>query len=89
MNLQEQISRIQEIMMIESLTGDTENIIDKVVNQPAILVGDTEEKTQVKGVNLRDNGTIDINFKNGFTINLSQKDFSEVTLKIPLRFKTK
>ncbi len=89
MNLQEQISRIQSMMMIESSTGDTENISDEVVGQPAIIVGDTEEKTHVKGVNLKDNGTIDVKFKNGYTINLSQKNFNEISIKIPLRFKTK
>lgn len=89
MNLQEQISRMKSMMMIESFTGDTENISDEVVGQPAIIVGDTEEKTHVGAVNLKDNGSIDVKFKNGYTINLSQKDFSEITLRLPLRFKRK
>ncbi len=63
--------------------------LDEVVGQPAIIVGDTEEKTHVGGVNLKDNGSIDVKFKNGYTINLSQKDFSEITLRLPLRFKRK
>jgi hypothetical protein len=89
MDLQEQILRIQSMMMIESFTGDTEEISNKVVGQPAIIVGDTEKKTHVWGVNLNDNGTIDVKFKNGYEMNLSQKDFSEIILRIPFRFKIK
>ena len=88
MNLQEQISRIKSMMM-ESVTGDTEYLSSELVGQPATIVGDIEEKTHIGDINLKNNGTVDVKFKNGYTINLSQKDFSEVTIKFPLRFKIK
>jgi hypothetical protein len=87
MNLQEQISRIQSMMMIEQLTGETEQTFNQIINQPAIIVGDTTEKTHIGSVNLKKDGTIDVKFKNGYTINLSQRNFRDISIKIPLRFK--
>jgi hypothetical protein len=89
MNLQEQISRIKSMMFIENVTGKTIQNISKVINQPAIIVGDKTEKTNVTAADLIHNGTINIKFKNGYKINLSQKDFNEITLKLPLIFKRK
>jgi hypothetical protein len=87
MNLQEQISRIQSMMLLEQVTGDTDTIVKQIINKPATIVGDTEEKTVVTKVNVKDDNSLDINFKNGYTINISQNRFRNLNLKLPLRFK--
>ena len=86
MKLQEQISRIQEIMLQEQVTGDTDTIVKQIINKPATIVGDTEEKTVVTKVKVKDDNSLDINFKNGYTINVSQNRFRNLNLKLPLRF---
>jgi hypothetical protein len=86
MNLQEQISRIQSMMLLEQVTGDTDTIVKQIINKPATIVGDTEEKTVVTKVNVKKDNSLDIKFKNGYTINLSQDRFSNLNLKLPLRF---
>jgi hypothetical protein len=87
MNLQEQISRIQEMMLLEQVTGDTDTIIKQIINKPATIVGDTQIETVVKSVNVKKDNSLDINFKNGYTINLSQNRFRNLNLKLPLTFK--
>jgi hypothetical protein len=87
MNLQEQISRIQSMMLLEQVTGDTDTIVKQIINKPATIVGDTEEKTVVTKVKVKDDNSLDIKFKNGYTINLSQNRFRNLNLKLPLRFK--
>ena len=87
MNLQEQISRIQSMMLLEQVTGDTDTIVKQIINKPATIVGDTQIETVVKSVNIKKDNSLDINFKNGYTINLSQNRFRNLNLKLPLRFK--
>ena len=86
MNLQEQISRMKSMMM-EQEEKELETIIKQVINKPATIVGDTQIETVVKSVNVKKDNSLDINFKNGYTINLSQDRFSNLNLKLPLRFK--
>jgi hypothetical protein len=87
MNLQEQISRIQSMMLLEQVTGDTDTIVKQIINKSAIIVGDTEEKTVVTKVNVKKDNSLDIKFKNGYTINVSQNRFRDLNLKLPLKFK--
>lgn len=91
MNLQEQISRIQEVMGVinEQLTGDTIVLSKQMVNKPVILIGTKKEKTEVNKVKLLDNGTVDIHLKNGQTINVSQNRLRSLNLKIPITFHMK
>ena len=74
MNLQEQISRMKSMMM-EQEEKELETIIKQVINKPATIVGDTQIETVVKSVNVKKDNSLDINFKNGYTINLSQERF--------------
>ena len=87
MNLQEQISRMKSMMLLEQVTGDTDTIIKQIINKPATIVGDTQIETVVKSVNVKKDNSLDINFKNGYTINLSQNRFRNLNLKLPLTFK--
>jgi hypothetical protein len=86
MNLQEQISRMKSMMM-EQEEKELETIIKQVINKPATIVGDTQIETVVKSVNVKKDNSLDINFKNGYTINLSQERFRNLNLKLPLTFK--
>ena len=86
MNLQEQISRMKSMMM-EQEEKELETIIKQVINKPATIVGDTQIETVVKSVNVKKDNSLDINFKNGYTINLSQNRFRNLNLKLPLTFK--
>ena len=86
MNLQEQISRMKSMMM-EQEEKELETIIKQVINKPATIVGDTQIETVVKSVNVKKDNSLDINFKNGYTINLSQNRFRDLNLKLPLTFK--
>jgi hypothetical protein len=85
MNLQEQISRMKSMMM-EQEEKELETIIKQVINKPATIVGDTQIETVVKSVNVKKDNSLDINFKNGYTINLSQNRFRDLNLKLPLTF---
>jgi hypothetical protein len=91
MNLQEQISRIQSMMgvMNEQVTGDTSIMINKLKDHPVTLIGDQPIKTEIHKVELLDDGTIDIHFKNGQDINISQDNFRSINLKVPLKFNLK
>lgn len=86
MKLQEQISRMKSMMM-EQEEKELETIIKQVINKPATIVGDTQIETVVKSVNVKKDNSLDINFKNGYTINLSQERFRNLNLKLPLTFK--
>ena len=86
MKLQEQISRMKSMMM-EQEEKELETIIKQVINKPATIVGDTQIETVVKSVNVKKDNSLDINFKNGYTINLSQNRFRDLNLKLPLTFK--
>jgi hypothetical protein len=86
MKLQEQISRMKSMMM-EQEEKELETIIKQVINKPATIVGDTQIETVVKSVNVKKDNSLDINFKNGYTINLSQNRFRNLNLKLPLTFK--
>ena len=74
-------------MMMEQEEKELETIIKQVINKPATIVGDTQIETVVKSVNVKKDNSLDINFKNGYTINLSQNRFRNLNLKLPLTFK--
>ena len=73
-------------MMMEQEEKELETIIKQVINKPATIVGDTQIETVVKSVNVKKDNSLDINFKNGYTINLSQNRFRDLNLKLPLTF---
>ena len=91
MNLQEQISRIQLMMGVinEQTTGDINTIIKNIINKPVTLMGVEPIKTEVHKVDILNDGSLDIHFKNGQNMNISQQRFRSINLKIPLKFHLK
>jgi hypothetical protein len=76
--------------LYESFTGDTPTDITKqFINKPVKLIGDVNTNTIIQNVKIGNNGSVNIKFQNGMSVNSSLPMLRRVDfgVSIPLEFK--
>ena len=76
--------------LYESFTGDTPTDITKqFINKPVKLIGDVNTNTIIQNVKIGNNGSVNIKFQNGMSVNSSLPMLRRVNfgVSIPLEFK--
>ena len=78
--------------LYESFTGDTPTDITKqFINKPVKLIGDVTTNTVIQNVKINSNGSVNVKFKNGMSVNSSLPMLRKfnVGVSIPLEFKVR
>jgi hypothetical protein len=78
--------------LYESFTGDTPTDITKqFINKPVKLIGDVNTNTIIQNVKIGNNGSVNIKFQNGMSVNSSLPMLRRVNfgVAIPLEFKVR